>query len=69
MNFWITVKTLNERGKKKKKKMHNAKLEWHLAGPHALPHMISAFIYIYIDFNNVTVFYKCFYFLFLLILE
>ena len=57
--------------------MHNAKLEWHLAGPHALPHMVSAFIYIYIDiyiyiyigFNNVTVFYKCFYFLFLLILE
>ena len=45
MNFCITVKTLNERGKKKK--MHNAKLEWHLAGPHALPHMVSAYIYIY----------------------
>ena len=43
MNFWITVKALNERGKKKK--MHNAKLEWHLVGPHALPHMVSAFIY------------------------
>ena len=42
MNFWITVKTLNERGKKK---MHNAKLEWHLAGSRALPHMVSAFIY------------------------
>ena len=61
--------------KEVKKKMHNAKLEWHLAGPHALPHMVSAFIYIYryiyiyIGFNNVTVFYKCFYFLFLLILE
>ena len=42
MNFWITVKTLNERGKKK---MHNAKLECHLAGPHALPYMVSIFIY------------------------
>ena len=68
MKFWITVKTLNERGKKK---MHNAKLEWHLIGSHALSHMVSAFIYIYIyiDFNNVTVVYKCFYFVFLLILE
>ena len=48
MNFWITVKTLNERGKKKKK-MLNAKLERYLARPHALPHEISAlYIYIYI---------------------
>ena len=44
MNFCITIKTLNERGKKKK--MHNAKLECHLAGSHALRHMVSAFIYI-----------------------
>ena len=47
MNFWVTVKKLNERGKKKK--MLNAKLERYLARSHALPHEISAlYIYIYI---------------------
>ena len=46
MNFWVTVKKLNERGKKK---MLNAKLEHYLARFHALPHEISAlYIYIYI---------------------
>ena len=30
------------------KKMLNAKLERHLAGPHALLHKVSDFIYIYI---------------------
>ena len=44
MNFWITVKKLNERGKKK---MLNAKLKRYLARSHAHPHEISA-IYIYI---------------------
>ena len=44
MNFWITVKTLNERGKKKKKNAQ-CKLEWHLAGSRALPRMVSTFIY------------------------
>ena len=29
--------------------MLNEKLERHLARPHALPHEISAYIYIYID--------------------
>ena len=51
MNFWVTVKKLNERGKKRKK-MLNAKLECYLARPHALPYEISAlyiYIYIYID--------------------
>ena len=54
MNFWITVKTLNERGKKKK--MHNAKLECHLAGFHALRHMVSAFIYILICLSETDIF-------------
>ena len=30
------------------KKRLNAKLEYHLAGPHALSHEVSALIYIYI---------------------
>ena len=34
---------------KEVKKMLNAKLECHLAGPHALfPHEVSSFIYIYL---------------------
>ena len=33
---------------KEVKKMLNAKLEHHSAKPHALPHEISAYIYIYI---------------------
>ena len=37
-------KTPNERGKKRL----NAKLKRHLAGPHALSHEVSTFIYIYI---------------------
>ena len=51
MNFWVTVKKLNERGKKKRP---NAKLECRLTGPHAFPNKVSAFIYIYIyiDFKN-----------------
>ena len=49
MNFWITVKTLNERGKKKKKKMLNVKFEYHLVRSHALPHIIYVFIYTLID--------------------
>ena len=32
---------------KEVKKMLNAKLKCHLARPHALPHEISAYIYIY----------------------
>ena len=45
MDFWVTVKKFNEKGKKNL----NAKLECHLAGPHALlPHEVSSFIYIYI---------------------
>ena len=43
MNFWVTIKKkekekkeLNERGKKRL----NAKLECHLAGPHALSHEV-----------------------------
>ena len=43
MNFWVTVKKLNERGKKKRP---NAKLECRLIGPHAFPNKISTFIYI-----------------------
>ena len=46
MNFWVAVKKLNERGKKKKK-MLNAKLKRYLARSHAHPHEISA-LYIYI---------------------
>ena len=49
MNFWITVKKFNERGKKK---ILNAKLESYLERFHALPHEISTlyiYIYIYID--------------------
>ena len=46
MNFWVAVKKLNERGKKKK--MLNVKLKHYLARSHAHPHEISA-IYIYID--------------------
>ena len=76
MNFWITVKTLNERGKKKKKKctMQNWSDTWqdlmHSRIWSLLLYIyIDIYIYIYIGFNNVTVFYKCFYFLFLLILE
>ena len=38
---------------KKKKKMHSAKLECHLAGPHALPRMVSAYIYID-DYSLIT---------------
>ena len=34
---------------KEVKKKRNAKLEHHLARPHALPHEIFAYIYIYID--------------------
>ena len=46
MIYWITVKkNLME----KCKKMLNAILECHVAGPHALLHEVSAFIYIYID--------------------
>ena len=40
---------LNERGKK----MLNAKLKCHLAGSHALPHEVSAFIYID-DYSFIT---------------
>ena len=43
----------NERGKK----MLNAKLEHHLARPHALLYKISAYIYIYIyidDYSFIT---------------
>ena len=41
MSFWVTIKkkkktTLSERGKKRL----NAKLECHLAGPHALSHEV-----------------------------
>ena len=47
MNFWVTIKKINEIGKKKK--MLNAKLESYLARLHALLHEISAlYIYIYI---------------------
>ena len=49
MNFWVTVKKLNERGKKK---MLNAKLKRHLARPHALTHEISTYIYIYIYIDD-----------------
>ena len=59
-------KNLMKEVKKKKKKL-DAKLELHLTRLHALSHEV--FAYIYIDFNDVTVFCKCFYFLFLLILE
>ena len=31
------------------KKILNATLECHVAGPHAFSHEVSAFIYIYID--------------------
>ena len=34
---------------KEVKKMLNAKLKHHSARPHALPHEIFAYIYIYID--------------------
>ena len=42
---------------KEVKKILYAKLEHHLAGSHALPHEISAFIYIYIyidDYSFIT---------------
>ena len=57
MNLWVTVKKLNERGKKK---MLNAKLKRYLARSHAHLHEISAlyiYIYIYIcidDYSFIT---------------
>ena len=33
-------------GKKRLKRL-NGSLEWHMVGPHAFPHEVSAFIYIY----------------------
>ena len=42
--FWVTIKKVNE----KKLKKLNAILERYMARAHALPHEVSAFIYIYI---------------------
>ena len=46
-------KKLTKRGKKKRL---NLKLECHIAGPHAFPHEISAFIYILIVVEGVKQF-------------
>ena len=44
MNFWMIVKkNLMKRGKK----MLNTILKRHMAEPRALPHEVSAYIYIY----------------------
>ena len=51
----INIEKLNERGKKKKKKL-NAKLERHLARPHTLPYEVSTFIYIYIYIDEQKLF-------------
>ena len=52
MNFWVTVNKLKKNNKKnltkEVKKMLNVKLWHYLAGSHALPYEVSAFIYIYI---------------------
>ena len=45
VNFWVTIK--NTYWKEVKKKILNAKLEHHMAGPNALLHEVSAYIYIY----------------------
>ena len=47
MIYWVTIKKKKKNLMKRGKKRLNVKLECHMAEPHAFPHEVFSYIYIY----------------------